>query len=81
MNTLNKSVGCKKEHLACGYDLEYYFILKRKKKVRNCEFYQEANWTFFKLNCRLLSSRIARSQLGIENEAPQLALINVSGRI
>jgi len=42
---------------------------------------QEANWTFFKLNCRLLSSRIARSQLGIENEAPQLALINVSGRI
>jgi hypothetical protein len=55
--------------------------LKRKKKVRNCEFYQEANWTFFKLNCRLLSSRIARSQLGIENEAPQLALINVSGRI
>jgi hypothetical protein len=43
--------------------------------------YQEANRAFFKLNCRLLSSRIARSQLGIKNEAPELPLINILGRV
>jgi len=42
---------------------------------------QKANRAFFKLNCRLLSSRIARSQLGIENEAPELPLINILGRV
>jgi hypothetical protein len=42
---------------------------------------QKANRAFFKLNCRLLFSRIARSQLGIENEAPELPVINILGRV
>ncbi len=38
--------------------------------------YQEANRAFFKLSYRFLSSRIARSQFRVKNEATELLLIH-----